>query len=282
MKRISFRCDRCGKDVDLSIYDFNKNQLKYSGNFCRGCRQHFQYENGSRDKDLIKKSVKPQKGVSMKERCHLSDEEYNQLKEKRSLQVQGKSNPMYGDHNHTKGLEKYNESRKGKTWEEVYGKELSDKMKERMSERQIGEKNHMFGKPAPTGSGNGWSGWYKGLYFRSLLELSFIIENPDVENAETIKIPYNDYDNSKRTYHPDFKKGNVIYEIKPKNLLNSATNKLKFEAANDFCKSHMLIYKIVTEEDVHKLTNSEIKRLHDSGELKFIERYEEMYHRRSQ
>ena len=73
MKRISFKCDRCGKDVDLSIYDFNKNQLKYSGNFCRGCRQHFQYENGSRDKDLIKKSVKPQKGVSMKERCHLSE-----------------------------------------------------------------------------------------------------------------------------------------------------------------------------------------------------------------
>jgi hypothetical protein len=34
----------------------------------------------------------------------------------------------------------------------------------------------MYGKPSPQGSGNGWSGWYKGKYFRSIMELSFIVE----------------------------------------------------------------------------------------------------------
>jgi len=50
----------------------------------------------------------------------------------------------------------------------------------------------MYGKPAPIGSGNGWSGWYKGWYFRSLLELSFMINvierfKMSWQNAETKK-----------------------------------------------------------------------------------------------
>jgi hypothetical protein len=49
-------------------------------------------------------------------------------------------------------------------------------MKKKMSDSISGEKNFWFGKPSPVGSGNGWSGWYKGWYFRSLLELSFMIK----------------------------------------------------------------------------------------------------------
>ena len=33
----------------------------------------------------------------------------------------------------------------------------------------------MYGRFSPRGSGNGWSGWYKEWYFRSLLELSYMI-----------------------------------------------------------------------------------------------------------
>lgn len=282
MKRITFICERCQKQVDLSIYDYNKNNIKYSGNFCRGCRQHFQYESGIRDKNLLKNSIKPQKGVSMKERCNMTDEEYQSYKKNLSNMFCGEKNPMYGEHTHTKGLIEHNKYRRGKTWDEVYGKELSDKMKKQMSERQLGEKNCMFGKPSPTGSGNGWSGWYKDMYFRSLLELSFIVKNPDVKNAENIKIPYKDWDNKDRTYHPDFILENTIFEVKPKHLLNSKTNQLKFEAAKLYCMKNQLIYKIITEEDIEKLSDEDIKSLHNQGVIKFIDRYEEKYRRRPQ
>lgn len=56
-----------------------------------------------------------------------------------------------------------NKSNKGKTFEEIYGKEKAVELKEKLSERFSGEGNPMFGKPSPEGSGNGWSGWYKNF-----------------------------------------------------------------------------------------------------------------------
>ena len=44
-----------------------------------------------------------------------------------------------------------------------------------MSASMSGEQNPMFGKQTPTGAGNGWSGWYKDWYFRSLGELSYVV-----------------------------------------------------------------------------------------------------------
>ena len=87
-------------------------------------------------------------------------------------------------------------------WVDTYGKEEADRLligfKKKQSESHRGEKNHMFGKPSPQGSGNGWSGWYKDWYFRSLRELSYMIkvleaqqlvwETPD----KNFKIPYTD------------------------------------------------------------------------------------------
>ena len=64
-------------------------------------------------------------------------------------------------------------------WLEKYGKEIADdklkNLKNKLSILFSGKKNPMYGKPTPIGSGNGWSGWYKGWYFRSLLELSYMI-----------------------------------------------------------------------------------------------------------
>ncbi|MBR4316812.1 MAG: hypothetical protein IKP65_07630 [Alphaproteobacteria bacterium] len=41
-------------------------------------------------------------------------------------------------------------------------------LKKKYSEKSKGKNNPMYGKPAPKGSGNGVSGWYKGWFFRSL------------------------------------------------------------------------------------------------------------------
>ena len=140
-----------------------------------------------------------------------------------------------------------NKSNKGKTFEEIYGKEKAAELKEKLSERFSGENNPMFGKPSPKGSGNGWSGWYKNFYFRSLLELSFLIrEQRELKSAESIKIPYIDFDGTARTYHPDFICENTLIEIKPKKLLGTATNKLKFEAGKKFCENNDFQFKILT------------------------------------
>ena len=82
----------------------------------------------------------------------------------------------------------------------------------------------MYGKPAPIGSGNGWSGWYKGWYFRSLLELSFMINVIERFNMpwisaenQTYKISYVDTNLKQRNYYADFIIDNkYIVECKPK------------------------------------------------------------------
>lgn len=275
--RIYFNCENCNKDCNLSYIDYKKNYKNYGKHLCRGCRQKIQYEKGIRDRNLIKNSVKPQKGVSMKERCNMTDEEYFLFRKKLSEYVSGKNNPMYGDHNHTKGLIKHNDFRKGKTFEEIFGKEKAKIIKSKLSISNSGSNNPMFGKPSPIGSGNGWSGWYNNIYFRSLLELSFLIVNKNAKSAEYIKIPYKNYKNVIRIYHPDFIEKDFFYEIKPKKLLNSKDNILKFQAAEKYCKNNQLIYKILTEDDIKKISTEEIKELYLNKQIKFIERYEKRY-----
>src|ERR1700690_2355655 len=66
-----------------------------------------------------------------------------------------------------------------KIWIEKYGVEIANKKlletKKKHSKNNAGSGNPMFGKPPTKGTGDGWSGWYKDLYFRSLLELSYVV-----------------------------------------------------------------------------------------------------------
>ena len=106
----------------------------------------------------------------------------------------------------------YNKAQKGKTFEELYGKEKAEEIKKKISKRSSGSNNPMFGKPSPQGSGNGWSGWYKGFFFRSLLELSFLVKSniSEIENAEYIKIKYIDENGKERNYLPDYLKNKKV------------------------------------------------------------------------
>jgi predicted P-loop ATPase/GTPase len=96
----------------------------------------------------------------------------------------------------------------------------------------------MFGKPAPRKCGNGWKGWYKGNFFRSLLELGYMIncDSKDIQfksgESTEFKVEY-EIDGTRRTYHPDFyipSNGKVI-EIKPKIMINFKSNAVKISAA---------------------------------------------------
>lgn len=184
-----------------------------------------------------------------------------------------------------------NSSRFGKgslkdIWIKKYGVEEAEirhkSWTDKMSIAFSGDKNPMYGKPSPVGSGNGWSGWYCGWYFRSLRELSYMIteiENKGLswENGELkkYKISYVDWDGKRRNYFPDFVvDGKYMVECKPKSLHTSESVICKQAAAIEFCKKIGLEY-ILTEPEI--LSNEEIKNLHDSGKIKFLKRYEDKF-----
>lgn len=174
-------------------------------------------------------------------------------------------------------------------WLKKYGKEIADtklkELKEKKSLKMMGNLNPMYNKPSPIGSGNGWSGWYKNWYFRSILELSFMVKvierfNLNWESGELkkYKIEYFGDGNKIKNYFSDFiinKK--YVVECKPKKLWKSRNVMNKKNGAIIFCEKNDYIYKIM---DIGKLSDLEIFNLHKNKEIKFIEKYEKKYNER--
>jgi len=172
-----------------------------------------------------------------------------------------------------------------KIWVEKYGKEIADEKlleyKKKQSENNRGEKCYWFGKTPPFGSGNGWSGWYKGWYFRSLIELSYVINviekynlNWKTGESKEYKITF-EHKGKTKNYFPDFIiNDKYMVECKPRKLwFTEIVSKKKIEAEK-FCERRGLIYKL---RDVKKLTDDEIFNLYESGEIVWIERYKEKF-----
>ncbi len=173
-------------------------------------------------------------------------------------------------------------------WLEKYGKNIADQklndFKSKLSKRNSGEGNPMFGKPSPQGSGNGWSGWYNGWFFRSIRELSYmilIIEKNNLSWAipnKTFRISYLDHAGKKRTYIPDFIiNGNKIIEIKPTKLHNSPKVIAKSNAAKRFCRDKSFSYEIV---DPEVLTYDQILKLYFENKIKFLPKYDKKFRKR--
>lgn len=184
-----------------------------------------------------------------------------------------------------------NNGMKGKSvysiWLERYGKDIADTklsdFKSKISTANSGENNPMYGKPSPNGVGYGWQGWYKGWRFRSLLELSFMINvierfKFNWESAEfnsNIKIYYTGINGNKRTYMPDFLLNNkYLIEVKPLWLQKSRDTLLKADAARLFCLNNNLRYKIL---DPGKLNDNQLTELYNNNLIKFDVRYEQLY-----
>lgn len=171
-------------------------------------------------------------------------------------------------------------------WVEKYGVEVAQQKLHDLNHKQSlaasGERNSMYGKPSPQGSGNGWSGWYKGWYFRSIHELSYminVIEKNGLgwENAEQKKfaIPYADWEGKQRTYFADFViDGKLMVECKPTRLHHSIAVKSKQMGAIKFCARNNLTYRV---ECPILLTIDEMKSLYAGGKIKFLPRYEKMF-----
>lgn len=102
-------------------------------------------------------------------------------------------------------------------------------------------------------------GKYKGISFRSLLELSYLkfLEQEGLKLGvdvlyETIRIPYKIGRGKARDYIPDIyvKKWNTIIEIKHSSRVISRMNNAKFEAAREYCRERDMLFIILTEEDI--------------------------------
>jgi hypothetical protein len=195
-----------------------------------------------------------------------------EVKEKISNASKGQNNPMANRSFYEVWLQKYGE--------EVANEKLK-KFKENCSQRYKGENNPMYGKPSPKRSGNGYSGYYKEHYFRSILELSYLKylldSNIRFESCENKKyrIEYQ-LDNKQQTYFPDFclLDTEEIIEIKPKNLLNNKINKVKFEAAQNKYGNR---FKVLTENDFNKLEVQETYELYINKEIIFDKNYEQKF-----
>lgn len=212
------------------------------------------------------------------------EKRYKDYSNKISLLNSGKNNHMYNKTIYDVWIEKYGKekadilkethrknsidnNKKGMTgktfygqWLEKYGKEIADQKLKDYSEKQkllnSGENNSMYGKPAPQGSGCGWKGHYKGWFFRSLRELSYMINVIEKNNyvwktaeSKDLTINYVSYDGTPRTYRADFLiNDKILVEIKPLRLHNTPLVLLKKEAAEKFCQQHNLTYDLTDIE----------------------------------
>ena len=164
-----------------------------------------------------------------------------------------------------------------------YGKKHTIETKEKISiegrGKNTGADNHRYGKPPAQGSGNGWSGWYKGWFFRSLRELSYMINVIEKEGLEwetgeqkKLRISYVQYNGKNSNYFADFLlEGTRLIEIKPKALHSSVVVTLKKAAAEQFCVSRGWTYELI---DPEVLNEEEIFSLHEKKKIEFLPRYE--------
>jgi hypothetical protein len=123
------------------------------------------------------------------------------------------------------------------------------------------------------------SGWYNGLYFRSSLELSFLVNNFDKTflSCEIKKYAVSYLVNGKiKSYYPDYTDGKLIYEIKPTGLLTFGHNQHKIKAAKEMFGEK---YKIITEQESDYITKSIIKKLIIDGNVVLTKYSEEIFNR---
>ena len=285
MKTFNRQCPNCQKKLNY-CNESNCNKAKKCDSLCSSCACKKRIQTYGIDESFIANHTKgcfignknPFYGKAhtkeakkkMSENTDKSFMQTDAYKEKVSKQTKGKGNPMYGK-------TVYN------IWVEKYGKEQADEKNKNWKEKQrinsTGKNNPMYGKSSPQGSGNGWSGWYHDFYFRSLKELSYLVQLDEDkvmwQSAEHIKIKYINWDGNERTYRPDFLVENqIIVEIKPMRLWNSPIVKLKTLAAISYCQTHDLIYKLVDQKPID---NDCIKKLRNTCEIKFIDRYEKLF-----
>jgi len=118
----------------------------------------------------------------------------------------------------------------------------------------------------------GYVGRYKNFLFRSLMELSFIVDNErfhKIESAEQSHMIKYRFDNKIRKYYPDFiLDGKIIVEIKPKQYISDRKVRRKCKTIRKYCEKNGLEFKII-EWPIDK---NRIRNLFLSGAFSILNR----------
>lgn len=162
----------------------------------------------------------------------------------------------------SKRFTEMNIAMKGKTLDEIYGLKRSQDMRLKRSTEMMGSKNPAYGRVYSRG-GRSLKGTYKGYFFRSLLEYSFMkyLEKLGISlinvDYECFTIPYslNGHD---RTYKIDFfvEEQKIVYEIKQFFVTTMKNNDefiTKSKAAIEFLNARDIEYRVMTEKDFEKI-----------------------------
>lgn len=235
-----YDCADCG----VSFIGWKTKKRKY----CGGCVS--KHSNGGGD---MRAGFKRRHGDDWEKHFEL-------WRQGQSKRASGVNNPRYGKSMSEEGKRVVGERTKGKTYEELYGAVEADRIKKTIS--RPGELNPAYGKVYFDG-GKSVKGHYKGKFFRSLLEYSFMkhLESRDFSletdvRYECYRIPFV-FEGRNRTYHIDFHvlPEQTVYEVKPIYVMRnpSALQLAKWEAAKAFCTERGLQFKVVTEEDFPKI-----------------------------
>jgi hypothetical protein len=258
-QNILVKCSECEniKETNYSGHVTNRLKSPHPNYLCHKCASSY----------IMSTRNKKSKGMSLDEKY--GEEKANIIKNKhRENAIKNKS--------HERLQERINLK-----WDERYGKEKADKMRENHRNKchfkpKFGNDNPQWGKPSHKLSGKGTKGYYNGIFFRSLMEVSFIIKylepnNIKFENGEIRKyaIPYM-YEGRQRNYFCDFISDNIFFEIKPKSLHSNVQNIAKWESAKIWCNKRGYQFKVFSEYDYDKLNQDDIDNLIKDGKLILI------------
>lgn len=167
---------------------------------------------------------------------------------------------------------KQSSAKLGRTWDDIYGAERAVIMRQNIQKRMLGNKYNKLGY----GQGGGYTGKYKKWYFRSLIELSFILRAEEIGlefyNAEkmfAIPLP------NGRIYRPDFYAPNFItrgciIEVKPTKRCHDDEVNYKSNAAAKFCAENNMEYTIGF--DLPPPSNATLKSLYENGLIIFADK----------
>jgi hypothetical protein len=196
---------------------------------------------------------------------------------KQSVSGLGDNNGRWGKNRHTQqeiteqrqklidNPRSINNTCRGKNLEEIYGEIKAATIRDKQSAASAGSRNPMYGKPASRKAGIGWKGCYNGVFFRSLLELAFMLKfaefSPKTAEIAQYRVRYT-LDGVERTYCPDFVTNDgTVYEVKPFALIHTAENAAKFAAA----RAKFGKFLVVTEKDLSLITKDQLIELVKSG-----------------
>ena len=209
-KKFERNCPKCNI-IMLYKHKSHRNVANKKKLVCRSCAMNRRYLNPEERKKASIRSMG--ENGSFYGRHHTPE-----MKAHFSKIRLGISQPASVGENLKKYYKTHDNPMKGRSvysiWLNKYGKEIADdKMiayKLKQSKLNSGKNNSMYGKPSPHGAGQGWKGYYKTHFFRSLRELSYMIyleENNIIWESGEVKkfsVDYVDYKGIKITNRPDF------------------------------------------------------------------------------